>query len=89
MVRVRVGLRLGQGKSLFPVGSAKDQRLPAGPIATASFINIPTFQLTIQSSHPPPLHVYLVIHLTVVGKPLGLLPLGLLMTVSCITRKQV
>ncbi len=30
-----MGLRLGLGKSLFPVGRAKDQRLPAGPIATA------------------------------------------------------
>ncbi len=34
-VKVRVGLRLGLGKSLFPVGRAKDQRLPAGPIAIA------------------------------------------------------
>ncbi len=34
-VTVRVFLRLGLGKSLFPVGSAKDQSLPAGPIATA------------------------------------------------------
>ncbi len=34
--RVRLGLRLGLGKSLFPVGRAKeDQRLPAGTIATA------------------------------------------------------
>ncbi len=33
--RFRVGLRLGLGKSLFPVGRAKDQRLPARPIATA------------------------------------------------------
>ncbi len=32
---LRLGLRLGLGKSLFPVGWAKDQRLPAGPIATA------------------------------------------------------
>ncbi len=30
-----MGLKLGLGKSLFPVGRAKDQRLPAGPIATA------------------------------------------------------
>ncbi len=35
-VRVRVGLMLGQGKSLFPVGRVKDQSLPAGPIATAN-----------------------------------------------------
>ncbi len=38
MVRVRVGLRLGLGKSLFPVSRAKDQRLPAGPIATAYIV---------------------------------------------------
>ncbi len=30
-----MGLRLGLGKSLIPVGRAKDQRLSAGPIATA------------------------------------------------------
>ncbi len=36
-VRVRVGLRLGLGKSSFLVGRAKDQRLPAGPIATAFY----------------------------------------------------
>ncbi len=35
-----VGLRLGLGKSLFPVGRAKDQRLPAGPIATAAALAI-------------------------------------------------
>ncbi len=35
-VGLRLGrLRLGLGKSLFPVGRAKDQRLPARPIATA------------------------------------------------------
>ncbi len=33
-VRVRMGLSLRLGKSLFPVSRAKDQRLPAGPIAT-------------------------------------------------------
>ncbi len=35
LTQSRVGLRLGLGKSLFPVSRAKDQRLPAGPIATA------------------------------------------------------
>ncbi len=34
-VKVRLGLRLGLVKSWFPVGRAKDQSLPAGPIATA------------------------------------------------------
>ncbi len=37
-VRVRVGLRLGLGESLFPVGVGKDQRLPAGPIATVVIV---------------------------------------------------
>ncbi len=39
-VKVRVGLKLGLGKSLFPVGRSKDQRLPAGPIATAFLLTL-------------------------------------------------
>ncbi len=43
-VRVRVGLRLGLGKSLFSVGRAKDQTLPAGPTATSLNVTIGAYE---------------------------------------------